>query len=106
MYFQTKAASTPAAPAAAASGSAPAPVPTTEDDEEAGGIPTIDPKDVPRAPDSIIDMEVLEQIRDMDDEDEDEDEDEQEGPRAFSRGIVYGYFDQAEQTFEDMQKAL
>lgn len=102
MYFQTKPAFTaptsdPASAGAASGSTAPAAV--------EGGIPSIDAKDVPRAPDSIIDMEVLGQIREMDELDE-EDEDEDEEAEPFSKGIVYGYFDQAEQTFDDMQKAL
>lgn len=32
----------------------------------------------------------------------DDDEDE----REFSKGIVFGFFDQAEQTFKSMDKAL
>jgi osomolarity two-component system phosphorelay intermediate protein YPD1 len=102
MYFQTKPESTPSTSAPAASGSA-APAPAAADDE---GIPTIDAKDVPREPNMIIDIEVLEQIREMDEMDEDDEDDEAEGPRAFSRGIVYGYFEQAENTFVEMQRAL
>ena len=44
-----------------------------------------------------IDIATFEQILEMDD-----DEDE----RDFSKGIVYGFFDQAEQTFAKMDKAL
>ncbi|KAE8131746.1 signal transduction histidine kinase [Aspergillus pseudotamarii] len=45
----------------------------------------------------IIDQNTFEQILEMDDEDED---------RDFSKGIVFGFFDQAEQTFEKMETAL
>lgn len=100
MNLQTKPeSSTPAETPAAGS----ATIPAEPADE---GIPIIDPKSVPREPEGIIDVDVLEQIREMDDMDEDEDEEEEEGPRAFSRGIVFGYFDQAEQTFGQMQAAL
>lgn len=44
----------------------------------------------------IIDMEVLNQIRELDDEDGDE----------FSREMVYAFFIQAEQTFGRMDDAL
>ncbi|KAL4752878.1 hypothetical protein BDW72DRAFT_170326 [Aspergillus terricola var. indicus] len=43
-----------------------------------------------------IDQATFEQILEMDDEDEHE----------FSQGIVYGFFDQAESTFDKMEKAL
>lgn len=45
----------------------------------------------------IIDPATFEQILEMDD-----DEDE----RDFSKGIVYGFFEQAEATFEKMETAL
>jgi len=41
----------------------------------------------------------------MDEDDEDDDEGGV-GNREFSKGIVFGFFDQAEQTFSDMQRAL
>lgn len=44
-----------------------------------------------------IDALTFEQILEMDD-----DEDE----REFSKSIVFGFFEQAEQTFEKMDKAL
>lgn len=47
-------------------------------------------------------MDVFSQIRDMDDE---EDEDER-GEDSFSHGIVWGYFEQAEDTFNNMKAAL
>ncbi|KAB8239442.1 hypothetical protein ETB97_007957 [Aspergillus alliaceus] len=43
-----------------------------------------------------IDQTTFEQILEMDDEDD----------RDFSHGIVFGFFDQAESTFEKMEKAL
>lgn len=43
-----------------------------------------------------IDKSTFEQILEMDDDEE----------RDFSKGIVYGYFDQAEGTFDKMGKAL
>lgn len=43
-----------------------------------------------------IDRSTFEQILEMDDDEE----------RDFSKGIVYGYFDQAEGTFDKMGKAL
>ena len=45
-----------------------------------------------------IDPLTFEQILEMDDEDEDD--------RGFSRSIVYGFFEQAEQTFKNMESAL
>jgi osomolarity two-component system phosphorelay intermediate protein YPD1 len=44
----------------------------------------------------IIDPSTFEQILEMDDDSE----------REFSKGIVYGFFDQAETTFEKMDEAL
>lgn len=44
----------------------------------------------------IIDEGTFEQILEMDDDDE----------REFSKGIVYGFFDQAKTTFEKMEKAV
>lgn len=43
-----------------------------------------------------IDRSTFEQILEMDDDED----------RDFSKGIVYGYFDQAEGTFDKMGKAL
>lgn len=43
-----------------------------------------------------IDKSTFEQILEMDDDDD----------RDFSKGIVYGFFDQAESTFDKMGKAL
>lgn len=49
-------------------------------------------------------METFQQIMDMDEEDEvDEDSDEK---HSFSKGIVWGYFTQAEETFKEMEDAL
>lgn len=44
-----------------------------------------------------IDWSTFEQILEMDDDDTD---------REFSTSIVFGFFDQAEQTFNDMEEAL
>lgn len=44
-----------------------------------------------------IDALTFEQILEMDDDEDD---------REFSRSIVFGFFDQAEQTFKDMDEAL
>lgn len=43
-----------------------------------------------------IDQATFEQILEMD----------EEGEHDFSKGIVYGFFDQAESTFEKMETAL
>jgi osomolarity two-component system phosphorelay intermediate protein YPD1 len=45
----------------------------------------------------ILDESTFEQILEMDDDEED---------RDFSRSIVYGFFEQAENTFKKMQKEL
>ncbi|KAJ9201087.1 hypothetical protein DTO166G4_1900 [Paecilomyces variotii] len=45
---------------------------------------------------NIIDPSTFEQILEMDDDDE----------REFSKGIVYGFFEQADSTFEKMEKAI
>jgi osomolarity two-component system phosphorelay intermediate protein YPD1 len=44
-----------------------------------------------------IDAVTFEQILEMDDEEDD---------REFSRSIVFGFFEQAEQTFKNMDDAL
>ena len=44
-----------------------------------------------------IDALTFEQILEMDDDEDD---------REFSRSIVFGFFEQAEQTFKDMDEAL
>lgn len=54
---------------------------------------------IPDDPEGIIEMEVFSQIREMDEDDED-------GEPSFSEGIVMGYFEQAEATFEKMEDAL
>lgn len=46
-------------------------------------------------------MEIFGQIQDMDDDDEDEG-----GGHEFSKGIVWGYFEQAENTFKQMEEAM
>ncbi|WVQ77080.1 hypothetical protein IAR50_006763 [Cryptococcus sp. DSM 104548] len=51
----------------------------------------------------IIDMETFQQIMDMDEDDGDDDSEEK---HSFSKGIVWGYFEQAEATFKDMEEAL
>lgn len=48
-------------------------------------------------------MEVFSQIRDMDD---DEDDEGGGGEHEFSQGIVWGYFEQAENTFKQMEEAM
>ena len=56
--------------------------------------------DLPPAPEDsegIIDEETFEQIREMDDPDDDE---------LFSAGIVFGFFEQAENTFGEMREAM
>ncbi|KAH8428316.1 Hpt domain-containing protein [Aspergillus melleus] len=45
----------------------------------------------------LIDQNTFDQILEMDDDDDD---------REFSKGIVFGFFDQAESTFDKMEKAL
>ena len=45
----------------------------------------------------LIDQGTFDQILEMDDEDED---------REFSKGIVFGFFEQAESTFVKMDEAL
>ncbi|TXT10905.1 hypothetical protein VHUM_01656 [Vanrija humicola] len=47
-------------------------------------------------------MEIFSQIQDMDDDDEDD----EEGGHEFSKGIVWGYFEQAENTFKSMEEAI
>lgn len=65
-----------------------------EDEEEDEGP-------VPTDPEGIINMEIFGQIQDMDDDDEDE-----AGGHEFSKGIVWGYFEQAENTFKQMEEAM
>ncbi|KAL1410401.1 Phosphorelay intermediate protein [Vanrija albida] len=62
-----------------------------------------DDEPLPDEPDGIINMEIFSQIQDMDDED---DEDEEGGGHEFSKGIVWGYFEQAENTFKSMEEAI
>ncbi|CAD6568848.1 MAG: hypothetical protein TREMPRED_004794 [Tremellales sp. Tagirdzhanova-0007] len=57
----------------------------------------------PIDPKGIIDMEVFSQIRDMD---EDEDDEGGGGDHEFSKSIVWGFFEQAESTFEQMEAAI
>ncbi|KAA8648800.1 hypothetical protein EYZ11_011385 [Aspergillus tanneri] len=70
-----------------------APTTTTKPVEESSSE---GPPDLSKMKDSI-DKVTFDQILEMDDEDEE---------REFSRGIVYGFFDQAETTFLKMEKAL
>ena len=81
-----------------------APADGADDTAEIDSIPLPDPNDVPRDATDIIDEETLNQIREMDEDDEDEEEGV--GSREFSRGIVFGFFEQAEGTFAQMQTAL
>lgn len=46
-------------------------------------------------------MEIFSQIQDMD-----EDDDDEAGGHEFSKGIVWGYFEQAENTFKQMEEAM
>lgn len=57
---------------------------------------------LPDSPDGIINMEIFSQIQDMDDEDDEDGP----GSREFSKGIVWGYFEQAEATFKQMEEAM
>ncbi|OCF31117.1 hypothetical protein I317_07629 [Kwoniella heveanensis CBS 569] len=72
-------------------------VPAENDDDE---DPSVD--SVPQ--EEVIDMETFQQIMDMDEDDGDDDEDGDK--HAFSRGIVWGYFEQAEATFTEMEDAI
>ncbi|CAK9779569.1 unnamed protein product [Cutaneotrichosporon oleaginosum] len=64
-----------------------------EEEEDIGPVPT--------DPEGIINMEIFGQIQDMDDDDEDD-----AVGHEFSKGIVWGYFEQAENTFKQMQEAI
>ncbi|KAI8073310.1 signal transduction histidine kinase [Gongronella butleri] len=74
------------------------PVHDTKDDKE----PALDDKKAPKKadkvvnPDDLIDMNTFDQLLDMDDEDDHE----------FSYSIVLNYFEQAEDTFKNMDIAL
>lgn len=57
---------------------------------------------LPDSPDGIINMEIFSQIQDMDDEDDEDGP----GSHEFSKGIVWGYFEQAEATFKQMEDAM
>lgn len=52
----------------------------------------------------IIDMDILGQVFEMDELDEDDEEGA--SGHEFSKGIVWNYFEQAENTFEKMSAAL
>ena len=56
----------------------------------------MDPGDASTMSASIIDMDIFGQLLEMDDEED----------REFSKEIVWNYFEQAESTFEKMDKAL
>ncbi|WWC86369.1 uncharacterized protein L201_001245 [Kwoniella dendrophila CBS 6074] len=58
----------------------------------------------PESDEDVIDMETFQQIMDMDEEDDDGDDDGEK--HAFSKGIVWGYFEQAEATFGEMEEAI
>lgn len=45
----------------------------------------------------MLDQATFDQVLEMDEDDED---------REFSKGIVIGFFEQAEATFEKMEKAM
>lgn len=85
-----------------ASGSIPSANDTTQPEEGENDLP--DPGPIPKDHEGIIEMDTFQQIRDMDEDDEDEGG--SDDPREFSRGIVWGFFDQAEKTFGEMQDAL
>ncbi|BEI86003.1 hypothetical protein CcaverHIS002_0602900 [Cutaneotrichosporon cavernicola] len=92
--------SSPAPAAARSSAAAPAAekdatasTPEADAEEDIGPIPT--------DPEGIINMEIFSQIQDMDDDDDDE-----AGGHEFSKGIVWGYFEQAESTFQQMEDAI
>ena len=61
---------------------------------------------IPSDPAGIIDMETFSQIREMDEVEDDDDESAEGGAHAFSKGIVWGYFEQAENTFKQMEDAM
>lgn len=61
-----------------------------------GSAGTVEPGDMSTMSSSIIDMDIFGQLLEMDDEED----------REFSKEIVWNYFDQAESTFEKMDKAL
>ncbi|KAK6360372.1 hypothetical protein TWF730_006515 [Orbilia blumenaviensis] len=52
---------------------------------------------LPKDADEYVDIETFEQILEMDDGDPD---------REFSRGLVFGFFEQAEATFQEMDARL
>lgn len=71
---------------------------TAENEPKAvgGSAATVEPGDISTMSSSIIDMDIFGQLLEMDDEED----------REFSKEIVWNYFDQAESTFEKMDKAL
>ncbi|WVQ85096.1 hypothetical protein IAT38_007260 [Cryptococcus sp. DSM 104549] len=102
----TKDQTAPAAPAAA--GAAAADKPKSPTTAKAAAAEPAKPTIEPAAPaeeeedEAIIDMETFQQIMDMDEDDDEDGEDK----HSFSKGIVWGYFTQAEDTFVEMQEAL
>lgn len=83
--------------------------PAKEEEKQKKEISQPQPKPLeePPAPaeddEDVIDMETFQQIMDMDEDDGDEDDEEK---HSFSKGIVWGYFEQAEATFVEMQDAI
>jgi osomolarity two-component system phosphorelay intermediate protein YPD1 len=65
-------------------------------------LPEAEEEPLPEDPEGIINMEIFSQIQDMDDDDDDE----EGGGHEFSKGIVWGYFEQAENTFKQMEEAM
>lgn len=53
-------------------------------------------EDLTTIPEDVVDRSTFDQILEMDDDDE----------REFSRAIVFGFFDQAEETFRQMEESV
>lgn len=70
---------------------APVPVPVEQEEEEEGHV-----KDISDIPDHIVDNATFGQILEMDDDEE----------REFSTAIVFGFFEQAESTFDEMEENI
>ena len=68
----------------------------TKVDQSSSSADAVEPGDASTMSPSVIDMDIFGQLLEMDDEED----------REFSREIVWNYFDQAENTFEKMDKAL
>ncbi|WWC66493.1 uncharacterized protein I206_100395 [Kwoniella pini CBS 10737] len=84
-----------------ASSSSPKPAEIVEKKDE---VKEDNEEEEPELDEDVIDMETFQQIMDMDEEDEGDDEDGEK--HSFSKGIVWGYFEQAEATFKDMEAAI